>query len=188
MPGYRGSRGQGRIPIGSRPHTALGQALPNAHQPPGLPPGTAESNPGSGGKGPRGARHHCPSGLHGHAVQKGAGTGSEQQLDHDGYRRGVKSTRVKESSATSTGTQDVQLVATKSSLANRGEQPRYHLHPCRAIWDPKSAVTGIAHTAEQGLVKNRRGHLPSIKSNLQWGNAFTSWFSWGLFTMFPHSS
>lgn len=49
-----------------------------------------------------------------------------------------------ESSATSTGTQDIRLVATKSSLANRGEKPRHHLHPCRAIWDPKSAVTGIA--------------------------------------------
>lgn len=110
-------------PSATRPHTALGRALPNAHELPGLPPGTAESKPSSGGKRPRGARRTTAplAPLHGQAVQKGAGTGSEQQLDHDGYGRAAKSTRVKESGTTSTGIQDIQPVSTKNSLANRGE-------------------------------------------------------------------
>lgn len=49
---------------------------------------------------------------HSQTAGKGAGTGSEQPLGCDGCRRGAKSIRVKESSATSAGTQDVQLVAT----------------------------------------------------------------------------
>lgn len=107
----------------ARPRTALRRALPDAHELPGLPPGTAESKASSGGKRPRGARHTTAplAPLHGQAVQKGAGTGAEQQLDHDGYSGAAKSTRLKESGATSTGTPDIQLVATKSSLANRGE-------------------------------------------------------------------
>lgn len=49
---------------------------------------------------------------HGRAAGKGAGTGSEQPLGCKGCRTGAKSIRVKESGATSTGTQHVHFVVT----------------------------------------------------------------------------
>lgn len=90
-------RGQGGIPIGCPPHIALGRHFPTPTNCQDCHPVLRKAKPAAEGSVPEAPDTPRPlwAPLHGQAVQKGAGTGSEQQLDQDGYRRRAKSTRAR---------------------------------------------------------------------------------------------
>lgn len=105
--GCTGLQGTARAKAGSpsavRPHAAPGWALPDTHEPPGLPASRKRAQQC------RGAAQRCQALPHSQAAGKGAGTGWEQSPGCDGWRKGAKSISVKKSGATSTGTEDAQL-------------------------------------------------------------------------------